>query len=698
MPTPVAVSPAVSLTLTGYTVSPDGVPGSGIYGDTSRGFLILPAVRASGGTGARVGILEFPGGSTFGLLPPGGEADQNPTSLAGWPDATTPRVAACIRGGVVLWERVSGTWALKAYASAATLGANVNDVINVSFDPSTGALYAVNSTIGGTRAIFLLTPSAGSFSSSLFVNGPTVGTGQYGNACVATGKFLVADNSGNLFVGGPAPVGSTTWLQSAVPPHVSALGVNPNYSAPALVYWSPAESPRKFISANPVTLATRGAVSSTASGSNYQWVAVENTSSSLLAYRNDTAHQLEIYSTADTSDYQTITPLTGTWILGLGGGALAVIDNFYDVSPLLRVYQYIVTPPPTDRVVNGAVSALVGAVGTAISGENGIRLNAAGALSAVATVTGTRGPSTSVAYGVIGAQVGVDAAAGAPQAGTAIGAAVSVTGTMQPGQGMRGGISALVGSSGTAASGRLSVGAITTTVRAASTGRTFTSARGAAAVAVGAAGAVRATTSAAGSLGVLVTAAGTRGTGTAASGAVSAATGAAATARLGTRASGRVAVAVSVAGRAARVRIRRGYLMGPYAAMARHTIDAVGYAVVDGAPLVLGAGTLGLDGAASMPAALTTRSSDFGDPRAKNVPLVWLDADLSADAVLSALNEQRSDTYPVAYVATALTTRVTLGRGSQGRYWQLKVQGQGGALRLRALEAIGGSKPARRTK
>ncbi|WP_375591778.1 LamG-like jellyroll fold domain-containing protein [Chitiniphilus eburneus] len=148
-----------------------------------------------------------------------------------------------------------------------------------------------------------------------------------------------------------------------------------------------------------------------------------------------------------------------------------------------------------------------------------------------------------------------------------------------------------------------------------------------------------------------------------------------------------------------RQRLRHGFLMGPYAAMARHSLAAAGYVVLDGVPAALGAGVVTLDGDGHAPAELHTGASDYGDPYTKSAQVLWLDGDLGADAALTCrIDDRQTYQYTVPAHASQHTQRVTLGRGARGRRWQFVIAGQGGALRLRALEPMFGASSTRRSK
>ncbi|GAA5785653.1 hypothetical protein [Chitiniphilus shinanonensis] len=148
-----------------------------------------------------------------------------------------------------------------------------------------------------------------------------------------------------------------------------------------------------------------------------------------------------------------------------------------------------------------------------------------------------------------------------------------------------------------------------------------------------------------------------------------------------------------------RQRLRHGFLMGPYAAMARHSLAAAGYVVLDGVPAALGAGVATLDGAGFMHAELHTAASDYGDPYTKSAQVLWLDGDLGADAALTCrIDDSQTYHYAIPAYASQHTQRVGLGRGARGRRWQFVVTGQGGQLRLRALEPMFGASTTRRSK
>ncbi|TJZ69742.1 hypothetical protein [Chitiniphilus eburneus] len=144
---------------------------------------------------------------------------------------------------------------------------------------------------------------------------------------------------------------------------------------------------------------------------------------------------------------------------------------------------------------------------------------------------------------------------------------------------------------------------------------------------------------------------------------------------------------------------RHGYLMGPSGAIARHSLDATGYAVVAGGTvLALGPSNRTLDGANHAAAMLLTAATDFDLAATKTVREVFIDADLDADLDLASIVDGREYAYRVAYHPNNHTQRITLGRGARGRRWQLRLTGTGGAMHLRALDVLVGVSNTRRSK
>lgn len=708
MATPLQVSPAYTLTIAQDSSRYLGqdVPGSALYGTASNGLLPL-AVGQSDPALANLGVVEFRGSSPQLVFMPDPaallvDADSglrlDAQSLAAWPGAPA-RVAGCFAGGVALWERQGAAWAMVGWSNAQALGNDSAGMLLLGFAPDTGELFTFSAPLAGGRAVYRLVPSAGALVPELMVGSPSSFSpaGAETGAALAGGRFLVHDmGSSQMEVGEPAP-GSTTWSTVAQLPIAPPVAIGPVISGNVLAYWAPAGQDQRMHLAQPGTLQTLMSAPWSQGGNPKDWAGVDSADMRALARRSLQTSEFQIYPDG-SGDYLTLPFNANAQVFG--GGALCVIDG---TGPLVRlsVYPWLEEPAAEPTFSEGAV-AVTAALGpsTAQSGENGIR-HATGSAQVLARVRGSVGATDTVSRGSVAVRALVRGRVGPPVAGGSVAVLAEVVGTALAGRLVSGaaGVGVAAGTRGRAAPGTLARGQTAAAVSVSGRAQRFALLQGRVAAAAGVRGRAAPGTLARGQAAAQARVLGRLSEARSAHGAVVVlATVAPAVPRTGQTARGAAAAVATAWGQVVKVRMRHGYLMGPFAAMARHELAAAGYAQHDGQVVAYGAQQAVLAGPDYLPASLVTRSSDLGNPRTKTVRHVWVDAHMEAGAVLHATTEEGTAFYPVEVYPDTHTQRVDLGRGASGRYWQIALHTNGGALRLRAIEAQTGAMQRRRTK
>lgn len=712
MAIPFEVSPAYTLTIAEDSSRYLGqdVPGAALYGTASNGLLPL-AVGQSDPALANLGLVEFRGSVPQLVFMPDPaaqlvDADSgtrlDAQSLAAWP-GTPARVAGCFAGGVALWERQGADWAMVGWSDAQALGNASAGMLLLGFASDTGELFALSVPLAGGRATYRLAPGAGAPVPALVAEleveqpGSFSPAGAEAGAALAGRRFLVHDmGSSQIEVGAPSS-GSTNWSTFAQLPIAPPVAIGPVMSGNVLAYWAPAGQDQRMHLAEPATLQTLMSVPWSQGGNPRDWAGVDSADMRVLARRSTQASEFQIYPEG-SSDYLTL-PFTANAQV-FGGGALCVLDG---PGPLvqLSVYPWLQAPAAEPTHSEGAVvvTAALG-LSTADSGEKGIR-HATGAVRALARVRGAKGGSDTVSRGSVVARAAVLARVGPPVVRASVAVLAEVLGTALAGRLLSGaaGVGVAAGTRSRAAPGTLARGQAAAVAGVSGRTQRFSLLQGRVAAAAGVRGRAAPGALAHGQAAVQVLVLGRLSEARSVHGAVAVlATVAPAVPRSGQMARGAAAAIAIAWGQVAKVRIRHGYLMGPFAAMARHELASAGYAQHGDQVVAYGADQAVLAGPDYLPATLVTRSSDLGNPRTKTVRHVWVDAHMEAGAVLHATTEEGTAFYPVEVYPDTHTQRVDLGRGASGRYWQIALHTHGGALRLRAIEAQTGAMQRRRTK
>lgn len=713
MPSPFEVNPAYTLTIvqdsSRYLMQ--DVPGAALYGTASNGLLPLP-VGQSDPALANLGLVEFRGAIpqlTFmpdpaaQLVDAGTGLRLDAQSLAAWPGSPA-RVAGCFAGGVALWERQGAGWAMVGWSNAQALGNEGGGMLLLGFAPDTGELFALSAPLAGGRATYRLAPGAGAPVPALVAElvvglpGSFSPSGAAVGAALAGGRFLLHDmGSSQIEVGAAAP-DSTSWASVAQLPIAPPVAIGPVMSGNVLAYWAPAGQDQRMHLAQPATLQTLMSVPWSQGGNPKDWAGVDSADMRVLARRSMQTNEFHIY-TDDSGDYLTLPSYGNAQVFG--GGALCVL-NGTGLLVQLNVYPWLQEPAAESTHSEGAaaVMATLG-LSTAESGEKGIR-HATGAARALARMRGSVGATDTLSRGAVVVRALARGRVGPPVARASVAVLAEVLGTALAGRMVSGaaGAGAAAGTGGRVATGRQLAGrqaaaAASVSARA----QRFAMLQGRVAAAAGVRGRAAPGALARGQAGAQALVLARLSWARSVHGAVVAvATVVPAVPRSGQTARGAAAAVATAWGQVVKVRVRHGYLMGPFAAMARHELAAAGYAQHDGQVVAYGAQQAVLAGPDYLPASLVTRSSDLGNPRTKTVRHVWVDAHMEAGAVLHATTEEGTAFYPVEVYPDTHTQRVDLGRGASGRYWQIALHTNGGALRLRAIEAQTGAMQRRRTK